>query len=119
MGEKKRDHDEVLFGARWTLCCHCNGRRLPSLPHSCGEVCGRTFLETVETRIPVCPRRCVRGCEGWACSGEIVSVVMECITSIGTGNPLGIYQCVMDAIGAGSDCADCVCWVMSFVGVDC
>merc|ERR1712012_1027261 len=57
--------------------------------------------------------------EGWACSGEIVSVVMECITSIGTGNPLGIYQCVMDAIGAGSDCADCVCWVMSFVGVNC
>merc|ERR1711899_664852 len=43
--------------------------------------------------------------EGWACSGEIASVVMECITSIGTGNPLGIYQCVMDAIGAGSDCA--------------
>merc|ERR1711944_123178 len=49
--------------------------------------------------------------EGWACSGEIASVVMECITSIGSGNPLGIYQCVMDAIGAGSDCADCVCWV--------
>merc|ERR1739845_283370 len=42
--------------------------------------------------------------EGWACSGEIASVVMECITSIGTGNPLGIYQCVMDAIGAGSEC---------------
>merc|ERR1712045_912993 len=36
--------------------------------------------------------------EGWACSGEIASVVMECITSIGTGNPLGIYQCVMDAL---------------------
>merc|ERR1712140_49829 len=53
--------------------------------------------------------------EGWACSGEIVNVVMECIAGIGTGNPLGIYQCVMDAIGAGSDCADCVCWVMSFV----
>merc|ERR1712024_316119 len=57
--------------------------------------------------------------EGWACSGEIASVVMECITSIGTGNPLGIYQCVIDAIGAGSACADCVCWVMSFVGVNC
>merc|ERR1712037_319979 len=57
--------------------------------------------------------------EGWACSGEIASVVMECITSIGTGNPLSIYQCVTDAIGAGSDCADCVCWVMSFVGVNC
>merc|ERR1739848_343251 len=57
--------------------------------------------------------------EGWACSMEIVEVVMECIASIGTGNPLGIYQCVMDAIGAGSDCADCVCWVMSFVGVNC
>merc|ERR1739844_281010 len=57
--------------------------------------------------------------EGWACSGEIVNVVMECIAGIGTGNPLGIYQCVMDAIGAGSDCADCVCWVMSFVGVEC
>jgi len=57
--------------------------------------------------------------EGWACSGEILSVVLECITAIGTGNPLGIYQCVMDAIGAGSDCADCVCWVMSFVGINC
>merc|ERR1711973_713618 len=33
--------------------------------------------------------------EGWACSGEILSVVMECMAAIGTGNPLGIYQCVM------------------------
>merc|ERR1711953_1247101 len=27
--------------------------------------------------------------EGWACSGEIVNVVMECIAGIGTGNPPG------------------------------
>merc|ERR1711974_292111 len=27
--------------------------------------------------------------EGWACSGEIVNVVMECVTSIGTGKPPG------------------------------
>merc|ERR1712107_865242 len=60
---KSRSH-EVLFGAHWTLCCHCNGRRLPSLPHSCREVCCRTFLETAETGIPVCPRRCVRGWRG-------------------------------------------------------
>ena len=26
---------------------------------------------------------------------NLAGVVMECITSIGTGNPLGIYQCVM------------------------
>merc|ERR1712127_222193 len=53
--------------------------------------------------------------EGWSCSLEIGSTVLECIAGFGTGNPLGIYGCVMDAIGAVNDCVDCVCWVMSFL----
>merc|ERR1712001_39905 len=103
----------VLFAAA-TLAEECQIYR-GAVEKFAAEIASRqTRPESLSARDGVCEDG-----EGWACSGEIASVVMERITSIGTGSPLGIYQCVMDAIGAGSDCADCVCWVMSFVGVNC
>merc|ERR1712055_243912 len=56
--------------------------------------------------------------EGFACAGEIATTVMDCIASVGT-DPDGIMKCVQEAITTAGDCYDCICWVMSFLGIEC
>jgi len=56
--------------------------------------------------------------EGLTCSGTIIGPVMHCVETVGADNPQGIVQCVKNIIGT-VDCVDCICEVLSMVGVNC
>merc|ERR1712004_375702 len=83
----------------------------------------RSGLEAIFSKVPkpeslLTPDgECSDG-EGWGCIGEIATTVMDCIAEIGM-DPAGVQKCVTDAIGTASDCYDCICWVMSSVGLSC
>jgi len=55
--------------------------------------------------------------EGFGCIGEILQAVMDCLGAF--TNPIQILTCAQEAVGVASDCYDCVCWIMSYVGVNC
>merc|ERR1711881_21474 len=55
--------------------------------------------------------------EGFACIGTILQTVMDCLGHV--SNPIEILTCAQEVIGAGDACYDCICWIMSYVGVNC
>merc|ERR1712080_624294 len=75
----------------------------------------RTFLPGL--RFNLKERECSDG-EGFGCIGEILGTVMSCIAAAGM-NPVAVFTCVTGVINAASDCYDCICWVMSYAGIDC
>merc|ERR1711890_130200 len=51
--------------------------------------------------------------EGFTCIGEISSAVFTCATSP------NILTCIQGIIDSASDCYDCICWVVSYLGYEC
>merc|ERR1719412_1569224 len=55
--------------------------------------------------------------DGLWCVGEIGAVIAECVATGWTG--VGLVGCVTGVIGAASDCFNCVCWVIEYLGFSC
>ena len=46
-----------------------------------------------------------------------LAVIAECVATGWTG--VGLVGCVTGVIGAASDCFNCVCWVIEYLGFSC
>merc|ERR1712001_51067 len=75
----------------------------------------KTALKNIGTHHPE-PKECGSG-DGIWCVTELAGVIAECIATGWTG--VGLVTCIGAAIGVGNDCYDCICWVLSYMGIDC
>merc|ERR1711970_1475210 len=62
-------------------------------------------------------KECADG-DGFFCVAELAGTIAACIAA---GLTVGaeLVGCIAAAIGTGHDCFDCICWVLSYMGIDC